>query len=114
MRHVRVLTAIAGVMLVIGAFGVYRLLSPMVGAEPPGFASVTVRCMSCGVDQVVRRPASETDDAAVCPRCGQRALHKLWACRECGDRFVPGALADAVKCPRCGSMQVGSAPSPAP
>lgn len=103
----RVAAALLGVSLVGAALLLYYALR---GTAPAGSGQyeVDLRCITCGLTQT-RSIRAGAEDPLICPKCGQRALKVVWACRQCGWRFVPGEPREFIRCPKCRSSAVGSA-----
>jgi len=96
-----------GVVLIVAATLLYWQLRP--GTEQGGGRyPVVVRCISCGYEQTLTVPLSQSDPL-VCPNCGERSLRPLWRCRDCGRIFQPKDTIRPTRCPQCGSQRVGSA-----
>ncbi|MCG3128589.1 MAG: hypothetical protein CHACPFDD_03478 [Phycisphaerae bacterium] len=103
----RMAAALLGVTLVGAALLLYFTLR---GQSPAGGDEyeADLRCITCSLTQT-RRIRAGTEDTLMCPKCGQRSLKVVWACRQCGWQFVPAGSADFVRCPKCRSSAVGSA-----
>lgn len=104
----RILIALGGLGLIAAAYWLFAQLSvidPGIGQDR---YEVKVRCVSCSYAGRVEVPLDQTFPT-ICPECGQRALRRVWECRECRTEFLPKPGAPRVRCPSCGSEKVGSA-----
>jgi len=103
----RLLIAGLGMVLLLGAWLLYRELRPH-GGDTAGTYRALLRCTSCGHEwgQSVRL---EERFPLPCPKCGALAAQPVWLCHVCGHAFVPQQRGGIVRCPRCGSDRVGSA-----
>lgn len=109
-RRRRALLASFGLVLIVGAVGLYSALRPEREATGQTYP-VKVRCISCGYSATLEVPFQQTFPLS-CPRCGEKACKELWKCRACGHEFLPDQRADEKHCPACGSSEVGTATVP--
>jgi hypothetical protein len=107
----RILVALLGVALIIGAVALYWLLRPAGGSLGGGRSPIRVRCTApgCGYEGVLHVSSRERFPL-VCPMCKARSCRELWQCRnpDCGALFLPDAAKTQPRCPVCGSATVGS------
>jgi hypothetical protein len=95
-----------GVLLLTAALLLYWNLQP--GGEGPGMRPVVVRCVECQFEGQMMVPVAARGSFE-CPSCQARGAREIWACRRCGERFLPPMTYELRKCPKCGSEEVGSA-----
>lgn len=110
-RRRRALLALFGLVLIVGAVGLYSALRPEPEATGQTYP-VRVQCISCGYAGTLDVPFKETTFPLTCPQCGERACKQIWKCRACDHEFIPGAGGEPIRCPACGSSEVGSAAVP--
>lgn len=106
-RRRRVLVACGGLLLLALAGGVYASLWARSRERVPDRFAVRLRCATCGHEQDADA-GYQQDFPWTCPRCGEKALRVLWACRACGHLFLP-ASDETPACPKCASQRVGTA-----
>ncbi len=107
-RRKRIATAVAGLVLILGAIVLYLILKPHQEVDVGGKYPVLVQCTVCGYEDVVR-VAPGTPFPITCPKCRERSCRKVWVCRVCGEHFIPHATGVELVCPACGSSSVGTA-----
>jgi Zn finger protein HypA/HybF involved in hydrogenase expression len=104
-----------GLALIGLAVVIYRNLEPAGSAVDT--RPVLARCVECGFEGPLRVPIAARGTFE-CPTCHARGARELWACRKCGERFLPPVTYETRVCPACDSSEVGSAalapPEPAP
>ncbi len=112
-RHIAI--AVVGILLVLSAVWLHHLLRPRDGNDRSPEHTVLARCVMCEHEYAVPVPSGPVAFPLTCPKCGQRACHKLWECRTCGHRFVLlGRDSRELRCEECGSWAVGVAIPPDP
>lgn len=100
-----------GVLLIAGAFALYRQLRPHGQADGAERYPVRVRCVSCGHTVTLQLRPAQTFPMK-CPKCGETTCQELWKCLDCGAEFVPEQTGTRLRCPECKSERVGSAAAP--
>lgn len=107
-RRKRIAIAASGLLLMGLAGCLYWLLSHGVLEPVATRAEADMRCIA---DECAYEFTAQFETAAgpptMCPRCGQKSLREVWACRKCGARFVLGPTTE-LACPKCRSRDVGS------
>lgn len=84
--------------------------STLLGSSKPADAThaIDVRCETCG-NEFTLTASPDLVFPVACPKCKERAAKELWACRQCGNRFIPPDIQNDPSCPKCKSRNIGSA-----
>lgn len=107
-RRRRMLIGLLGVVLILGAFGVYLLVVNMQSTPAP-VVTLTLRCKQCGTEMTLEDNPQRSYPTA-CQACEAQAVWPIWQCRYCEHKFLPvgsGESGAEVRCPMCDSTDVG-------
>jgi hypothetical protein len=107
----RVIVACLGLVLIAAAAALYFVLQPREPVDPRRPHGVAVECVKCGQRGVIQVGTAANVFPTECPRCHERACHRLWECRACGQQFLNKDGGTLVRCPNpaCRSLDVGTA-----